>query len=60
MAGATLLSLVIRSAIPATPRDRDLRHFLMKEEQLQQRSPVRFERVAVVKLGPTLAVSEDQ
>ena len=32
----------------------------MKEEQLQRRSPVRFERAAVVELGPTLVVSEDQ
>lgn len=60
MAGRTLLSLVIRSAIPATPLDRDRRDVLMKEEQPQRRSPVRFERAAVVELGPSLAVSEDQ
>ena len=60
MAGRTLLSLVIRSAIPATPLDRDRRDVHMKEEQPQRRSPERFERAAVVELGPSLAVSEDQ
>ena len=42
------------------PAGSRLRDFPMKEELLQQRSPVRFERAAVVELGPTLVVSEDR
>jgi hypothetical protein len=44
---------------PPPPGSR-FRDNLMKEELPQQRSPVRFERAAVVELGPTLVVSEDQ